>query len=90
MVQTERSDEIGHLQSAVAGDRGGVQARSKGTSLKVGLDSQGRMGVSRVLEVGGVVRPAAAPTELQREGADRELQGPGSRVWERRQGAIWL
>lgn len=90
MVQIERSDEILHLQSAVAVDRGGGQAWSEGTCLKVGLDSQGRMGVSRVLEVGGVVRPAAAPTELRGEGADSELWGPGSRVWERRQGAIWL
>ena len=89
-MQTERSDETRHLQSTVATDRQRGQARSEGTCLKVGFDSQGRMGVSRVLEEGGVVRPAAALAESRGEGANRELRGPGSRVWERRQGATWL
>lgn len=82
-MQTERSDETRHLQSAVAADREGGQARSKGTCLQVRFDSQGRMGVSRVLEMGGVVRPAAALAESRGEGADRELRARLTRAGEK-------
>lgn len=35
-----------------------------------------------------MVRPAAGLAESRGEGADRELRGPGSRVWERRQSSL--